>query len=478
MIKLLTRSLKAKQFSAKPLKTKLTVGVVLVASLLSGCATKIDEQQHQQLMKIFIADTEIATQLTGQDEINWWQQLNSVQLNQLIKDALTNNHDLKTSQLQLQSALAKLKVEKSDFLPQGGLEMGAQRTSIADNISRQSSANLALSWQLDLFGRINALVDAANASAMSQAEQLRALQIEVISSVVKGYISYQGNMQKQKIISLQVAALKKSILVLSARVEEGIANELDLNRTRAQLSQQQALLPETSYALYNDLSTLALLTGRLSGDIKLNNEQKIFDLPFEVTLAQPSSAIALRPDISQALYQFSQANSLSVAASKALLPDISLSAFVGVLSLGSSQLNNSQHQWQVAPQIQWSLLSYPALLAQRDAQQYLSEAAYSQYQQVVLAAINDSELSLQLLTKHLEQKRFADKRFQFAHQAFMQANAMYQEGQIPYLELLDARQDVLIAQENAVNATISSSLAKVSAYQAFNGRWSYGLITL
>jgi multidrug efflux system outer membrane protein len=55
---------------------------------------------------------------------------------------------------------------------------------------------------------------------------------------------------------------------------------------------------------------------------------------------------------------------------------------------------------------------------------------------------------------------------------------MYQEGQIPYLELLDARQDVLIAQENAVNATISSSLAKVSAYQAFNGRWSYGLITL
>lgn len=149
MIKLLTRRLKAKQFSAKPLKTKLTVGVVLIASLLSGCATKIDEQQHQQLMKSFIADTEIATQLTGQDEINWWQQLNSVQLNQLIKDALTNNHDLKTSQLQLQSALAKLKVEKSDFLPQGGLEMGAQRTSIADNISRQSSANLALSWQLD-----------------------------------------------------------------------------------------------------------------------------------------------------------------------------------------------------------------------------------------------------------------------------------------------------------------------------------------
>jgi multidrug efflux system outer membrane protein len=467
-----------KRFKDKQLKTKLTIGAVLVATFLSGCANKIDEKQHQQLMQKFIADTEIATQLTGKDEINWWQQLSSTQLNQLVKDALANNYNLQTSQLELQSALARLSAQEADFLPQGGLEIGAQRTSVADNISRQSNANLAMNWQLDLFGRISALVDAANASAMSQAEQLRALQTQVVASVVKGYISYQGNKQKQHIVNMQITALEQSIEVLEARVQEGIANELDLNRTRAQLSRQQALLPETIYAQYRDLSTLALLSGRLSVDLVLKDEQGVFDLPFEVALAQPNESIALRPDISQALYEFSQANSLSIAASKALLPDISLHAFAGALSLGNNQLNNTQQQWQVAPQIQWSLLSYPALLAQRDAQQYLSEAAYSQYQQVVLSAINESELSLRLLTKQLEQKGFADKRFTYANNAFIQANAMYQEGQIPYLELLDARQDVLIAQENAVNATISSSLAKVTAYQAFNGRWSYGLITL
>jgi len=226
------------------------------------------------------------------------------------------------------------------------------------------------------------------------------------------------------------------------------------------------------------LSMLALLTGQLASDLTIVDERDVLTHQFAVSVVNPSEAIALRPDISRALFEFSQANSLSVAASKALLPEISLSAFAGVLSLGSSQLADTQQQWQVAPQIQWSLLSYPALLAQRDAQQYLSEAAYSQYQQIVLSAINDSELSLKLLSKQLEQKHFADNRFKFANKAFIQANSMYQEGQIPYLELLDARQDVLIAQENAVNATISSSLAKVSAYQAFNGRWSYGLTTL
>ena len=94
---------------------------------------------------------------------------------------------------------------------------------------------------------------------------------------------------------------------------------------------------------------------------------------------------------------------------------------------------------------------------------------------MVLKALSESELSLQGLVNQAQQKRFADERYDFANKAFLQAEAMYEEGQIPYLELLDARQDVLIAQENAVETTILSLLAKVNAYQSFNGQWSYAL---
>ncbi|MBU2869848.1 TolC family protein [Colwellia sp. E2M01] len=457
---------------------KFTATALLISTVLSGCASQINAPEHLQSVESFVAETNIADQLKGQDEVNWWQQLQSTQLNQLVDDALANNYDLKTSQLQLKSALALLGAEEAEYFPQGGAYVNGQSTGIGDTITRQSSANLALSWQLDLFGRINALVDAADASAMSQGEQLRALQVEVVSSVVTGYISYQGNKQKLDILNQQIIALEQSIDVLEARVQEGIANELDLNRTRAQLAQQQALLPEASYAQYRDLSTLAVLTGRLTGDLNLVDEQSIFTTDFTVTLAEPNKSIALRPDISQALYNFSQASSLSVAASRALYPEVSLDAFIGVLSLGNTQLSDTEKNWQIAPQIEWSLLSYPALLAQRDSQEYLSEAAYNQYQNVVLKAVNDSELSLRLLSKSMEQKKYADRRFNFANKAFIQANSMYQEGQIPYLELLDARQDVLIAQENTVNAQIISSIAKVNAYQAFNGRWSFGLTSL
>ena len=451
------------------------LGSVLAIAVLSGCASKIDTAAEQQQVNEFVAQAISAEQYVGEDEQNWWYKLGSAQLNQLVSNALANNYDLQTSQLVLKSALARIGEQQAQYLPQGGVEVGAKRSGLGDTNSRQSSANVALDWQLDLFGRITALVDAANSQAMSQAEQVRLLQIELVSSVVKGFASYQGNLQKQQIIEMQIEALEQSIQVLQAQVDEGVANELDLNRTMAQLRQQQALIPAIEYAKFRDLSTLAVLSAQPTQSLSIKDERAILSKAFQVSLAKPNQAIALRPDISRALYDFSQANSLSVAASKALLPDISLSGFAGVLSLGSNGFSDTQQQWQVAPQVQWSLLSYPALLAQRDAQQFLSQAAYTDYQQVVLKAINESELSLQYLVNQAQQSRFAEQRYQFANNAFLQAQAMYEEGQIPYLELLDARQDVLIAQENAVDSTISSLLAKVNAYQSFNGRWSYAL---
>ncbi len=460
---------------AKPIKTRLTLSTMLVAAFLSGCASKINTQSEQNAINDFVAQANIASNVAKADETNWWHKLESKQLNALVNSALANNYNLQTSQLTLKSTLARLGEQKAQYLPQGGVNIGAARSDAPSVFDRQSSANIALDWQLDLFGRITALVDAANASAMSQAEQVRSLQIEVVSSVVKGFVSYQGNVEKQHIIAMQINALEQSIEVLQARVDEGVANELDLNRTMAQLRQQEALMPAIEYAKYSDLSTLAVLTGKLAQDIAIDNEQNLLEQRFSVALKNANSAIALRPDISRALYDFSQANSLSVAASKALLPDISLSAFAGVVSIDSTGLKNTDQQWQVAPQVQWSILSYPALLAQRDAQQFLSEAAYSDYQQIVLNAVTQSELSLQMLVNQQQQERYAKQRYGFANKAFLQAQAMYEEGQIPYLELLDARQDVLMAQENAVDTTIATLLAKVNAYQAFNGQWSYAL---
>lgn len=463
-----------------PAKNKIAF-TIFVSNLLVGCATSNHVDVHlnnQQQLQHFVADVDIASQLSGASELNWWQQFDSPQLNLLVQDALTNNYDLTTSHLTLQSALARLGAEKATLLPQGEIAISSERLSSNHTISSSSAANIGVNWHLDLFGRISALIDAANASAMSQAEQLRLLQIEVVSSVVSGYISYQGNLQKHHIISQQIDALLQSIDVLQASVDEGVISELDLNRTKAQLNQQKALIPEIEYLLQRDNSALAYITGSTLSELKLMDQRELINFDLHVHLTKPSEAIALRPDISKALYQFSQQTALSTATSKALLPNISLSAFAGILSPSSATLSNTVQQWQVLPQIEWSLLSYPALLAQRNAQQYLSEAAYNEYKKTVLNAINESELTLHKLVKENSKQQFANKRYHYANKAYLQAQAMFQEGQIPYLALLDARQDLLSAEESAVDSAISTLLTKVNAYHTFNGRWSYALTSI
>ena len=161
----------------KKLKTRFTLGAVLVVAFLSGCASKIDIASENNQISEFITKANIASkldsQLSGADETNWWKKLESTQLNQLVSQALANNYDLKTSQLTLKSALARLGEQKAQYLPQGGIDIGSKRSDAVSTFDRQSSAGVSLDWQLDLFGRITALVDAAQASTMSQAEQVR-----------------------------------------------------------------------------------------------------------------------------------------------------------------------------------------------------------------------------------------------------------------------------------------------------------------
>ncbi|WP_199611896.1 TolC family protein [Flocculibacter collagenilyticus] len=460
---------------------------------LTGCASNNDYLKQSDNLNTYIASATIADELKGVSEVNWWQQLNDTTLNALVEEALTQNNALIASGKRLQAAYRQLGYEQHQYLPQGGALVASTKESV-DNVQTESAkAGLGLSWQLDLFGRIDELISAANANALAQAELQRSLYVEIVSGVVQSYLNWHGSNEKHRIIAMQISALEESIEVLKIRVEEGYSSSLDLNRAYAQLNQQQALLPLVEQARFNNQAALAVLTGRTASDINIPDTKTVADElrtlsqyakkqftidKLRVELASPSLAIAKRPDISQALYQLAKEQALSDSARAALFPSINLTAFAGVLSVDSAGLSNTVNHWQIKPQVEWSLLSYPALMAQLDTQLLFTEAAYADYKQAVLEAIADSERSLNRLLTQTQQHQFATKRFEYANRAFEQATAMYEEGQVPYLTLLDARQDVLIAQQNAVDSTVASLISRVEAFKAFNGQWSHALTLL
>ncbi|HCV02092.1 MAG TPA: TolC family protein, partial [Pseudoalteromonas sp.] len=97
------------------------VSAMLLAGALAGCAQSVDMQEQQVSLTQFVSDTQIGEQNEGASENNWWRSLDSAQLNNLVTDALAMNHDLKTSQLQLDAAIARLGLARADYYPQGSL---------------------------------------------------------------------------------------------------------------------------------------------------------------------------------------------------------------------------------------------------------------------------------------------------------------------------------------------------------------------
>ena len=468
---------------------KLSV-VAATVMLASACSTLPEyvtnatpEKAVEQRLSNDFSKYQIAHLADVAESEQWWQQVENQELNQLIATVLEQNQNLKASAARLRAAVAQLSAEQKSRWPQGSISVNANRdkgvTTATSEIFESTSAGAALTWQLDLSGRLNALAEAANAAAENRQGIHQSLVAELVSNSVRSYLYWQSLQQQKMLTQNQLTALEDSIEILDVRYAEGLSTDLELNRTKAQYFELKQRLPQIAGELARVSSVLAVLQNKAVAKVQLTplTSEQYQALNFDIQLASPLDALVHRGDLRSAVALLAQQNELTVSAERALYPDISFSAFAGVFNNQGISFSDTQSSWQIAPQLSWSLFSYPQLLAQLDTQQALSEASYYDYQNTVSQIVADTEVALQLLVQNEAQLDFAKRRSYAASKAYEIANSGYQEGQIGYLELLNARQDVLIAEQAQLVAHNLWLEANVNVYGEFSGDWSSALLS-
>ncbi|MCF2859846.1 TolC family protein [Pseudoalteromonas sp. SMS1] len=452
-----------------------------------GCTATPYEQQvalSQDSFNNQVINMARLTSVAKADEAQWWQQLEDVALNKLVQGVLTENQNLKASAARLRAAAAGLSEAQRSRLPQGSLNVSAQRTNAPSLVSTQGevqesiTAGGELSWQVDLSGRIAKLADAAAASAESSQAQYQALVGELVTTSIQSYLNWQALKQTYQLTLEQLNALAESIEIIEVRVAEGVATELELNRTKSQYFEHKQRLPEIATEIAAVEQTIAVLVNKQVDALELValTKQQFEALSISVSVSSASDALMQRGDVKSAVASLKQQSLLTQSAERALYPDINFSAFAGVLNPTGANFNDTQSNWQVTPSLNWSLFSYPQLLAQLDRQEAITEANYYTYRQTVTKVLAQTEYSLRALAQTKLQLRYVDAQVNAANKAYAQANAGYQEGQLGYLELLDARQDVLIAQQSQMAIRNKLLNASVDVYGELNGQWSQALI--
>lgn len=457
-------------------KTKLTA--LSAAMLLAGCASFKSHELVETQNHAYFASQAYLAELKQADSGHWWYGYQSSELNELIKTALENNHSLRAAQHRYRAALAQLGYQSDQYLPQGGVSAEIERQKLTGDITNQTSVGLSATWEIDLFGRISSLVNAAQAQTYQAAEARVQLMAEVVTGVTRSYFEWQGNQLKLDLVNAQIAALEESLQVLQARVDEGFVSSLDVERTLAQLNQQKTLLPIVKQALYQSQASLAVLLGVPAEQVKLDYHNESLDLalaaPF--SLYQPEFAVKLKPEINIAMYQLAEQSALDEASQAALYPSISLTGFAGWINTDGTRLSSNE-SWSVTPGISWSILSWPALQNQADAQAELTQAAYADYENTLVRVISEAQNSLKAMHYGQQLNAFSQQRVFHALSALEQAQALYEEGSVPYLDLLNARQEALQAERDSLDAKISLIQARVSTYNAFSGGWSRTVLT-
>lgn len=398
-------------------------------------------------------------------------------LKTVIRTALDNNRDLRVALANVEQARAQYRVQRADIFPGADASGGAtwQKSPFSMAGSGRAdiySASLGISaWEIDLFGRVRNLTEAAQQQYFAAAENRNAAQVALVAEVATAWLTLASDQETLSLARKTEAAFRQTRDITVARMKAGISSELDVRQAQTSYDQARSDIAEAETRIAQDKNALTLLAGTSLGDDSLPSA-----LPAGgTTLAQlpgnlPSDVLLKRPDIASAEHQLIAANANIGAARAAFFPKISLTAALGTLSLGLSNLFASgSENWSVAP-----TASLPIFDAGRNAgnlryAKASRDAMVATYEKTVQTAFREVADALARRGTIDEQLSAQTSLRDNAQAAYRISEARFKTGVDAFLTTLDSQRSYYSAEKSLLATRLTRETNAVELYRALGG---------
>jgi len=473
-------------------------GSVAVAALLSGCAVGPDFERPKPpeiagyTAEPLAPETASAETKGGDDQRfvtdmdipgQWWTLFHSAALNSLIEQSLKANPDLKAAQAALRGAMENLHAQQGAFFPQVQAGFTPQRYKDASQLSptlstpatyfNLYSAQVSVSYPLDIWGGTRRAVESARAQAEAQRYQLEATYLTLTSNVVAAALQ-EASLKAQIAATEAIIKLETESLVLSKKqLVLGQTSGGDVAAQEAALAQAQTTLPPLQKQLAQQRDLIAALAGRFPSDQPPQTfDLAMLDLPKDVPVTLPAKLIEHRPDIRAAEENLHSASAEVGVAIANMLPNLTLSATSGTSATQLSQLFQSGNGfWTIGSSLTQTVFDGGTLLAKKRAADAGLDQAMAQYESTTVTAFQNVADALRALQADadavkagLAAERAADKSLQIARR-------QQQLGSISYLAMLNAEQTYQQALITLVQAQAGRYADTAALFQALGGGW-------
>ena len=456
----------------------------MLAAPLAGCSLAPRYERPASPVGEVWADPAVTTDTSAKQaaDMAWREFFTNPTLQRLIADAIDNNRDLRVAALNMERAAAQYRIQRADRLPTVGVDGAHASQRVAEDlssrgesyVSRQYTASIGISaFELDFFGRVKSLTDAALEQYLSTEEAHRSARLSLVSQVAMAWLQLVADREQLRLSQETLASQRATYDMIRRRFEQGVASELTLWQAQTSVDTARVDIARYSGLVAEDLNALSVLVGRpvKAEEIPEYALDGATDFP-ALPVGLPSEVLLKRPDILQQEHLLRAANANIGAARANFFPSIALTTSLG---RGSVELHDlfggNNGTWLFSPSFYLPIFDTGRNLATLRVSEADKKIAVANYEKAIQEAFREVSDALTLRRTLDQQLEASQSLVKATSEAYRLSDARYRSGVDSYLEVLDSQRAMYAAQQACVNVRQARDANLVGLYKALGGGW-------
>ena len=418
-------------------------------------------------------------------DTEWFDLFQDPTLTQLVTGALRQNFDLRIAAERVLQARALYRIARSDRFPSidaSAAEVGTRISKAgasgtlppgADRDLAYTQAGFSLGWELDVWGRVRRLNEAARAQYFATEEARRGVVTTLVADVTETYLTLRGLDLELAIAQRTRDVATNSLRLTEARRDRGVATALDVRQAEQLLHIASGQIAGLEREIAQTENALSLLLGQTPGDVPRGLELEAFRLPPTVPAGLPSALLERRPDIRQAEQELVAANARIGAARAEYFPRISLTGFLGVQSRALADLlTGPAAMWTATAGAAAPIFNAGRTAANVRFAESVQRELVVNYQRTIYTALREVADSLAAYRKTSEQRVEQEQLVEALRTSTQLSNERYQGGVDNYLQVLDAQRNLFQGELDLARLRQQTLSSLVQLYRALGGGWN------
>jgi multidrug efflux system outer membrane protein len=465
---------------------KTVIAISLISLTMTGCASfrdYIQPETPEPVKATSLTNDEMYRFASQQKPVAaWWHEFDDKQLVGLVEQSLKTNLDVRIAYANLLEARSISRALDSDRYPTvnatGGYSrnLSSRERSPNQPIEREFNnfqAGFDASWELDVFGRVSARIDAQQALEQAVDANLQQIYVTISAEVARSYFELRGAQYRLDIAERNAKNQAETFQLTENMFEAGSSSALDISRAETQLRITRSTIPPLKAQITASINALSVLTGQVPDALRsqLSVSKPLPSLPITVAVGNAEDLLKRRPDIRYAERQLaatvSQYN-LSVAD---LFPSVNIIGSLGFISTNLSTFGTSALAGAIGPSISWQIFDRDRLYALIDQADARSQSALAQYEKTVLGALQETQTSISNFSFEEQRRVELQQAAASAQKSVNMAKERFDSGYDNFLDVLDAERTLLGAEDSLANSEITSGLNLIAIYKALGGGW-------